>query len=73
MDVEKLDRILKERGVEIEKPKLAAALDDPSFRSWANLHLTPATLLTPDELATYVTCLVLSTPPPVTHETPTQI
>ena len=64
MDVESLDRILKERGVQIEKSKLAAVLNDASFSSWARLHLTPATLLSPDELATYVTCLSLSHGPP---------
>ncbi|MBE3043680.1 hypothetical protein IMZ48_14140 [Candidatus Bathyarchaeota archaeon] len=80
MDVDSLDRVLKERGISIEKAKLAAALGDPSFSSWADLHLTPATLLTPDELATYVTCLScppLVCPPrspnPVPHETLTRI
>lgn len=57
MDVDSLDRVLKDRGVSIERAKLTAVLGDASFSSWASLHLTPATLLTPDELATYVTCL----------------
>lgn len=73
MDVDGLDRILRERGVEIERTKLEAALDDASFKSWASLHLTPATLLTPDELATYVTCLSHSPSVPPRHPRDTRL
>lgn len=73
MDVDALDRVLKDRGVEISRSKLSAALQDPAFSSWAKLHLTPATLLTPDELARYVICLpcILFPPRPpfLTHRT----
>lgn len=57
MDVDTLDRILKDRGVEVERKRLAEALQDEGFKDWAELHLSAATLLSPDELATYVTCL----------------
>lgn len=59
MDVDTLDRILKDRGVAVDKKRLAEVLQDEGFSDWAELHLSPATLLSPDELATYVTCLNL--------------
>lgn len=68
MDVDTLDRILKDRGVEVERQRLAEVLRDEGFADWAELHLSPATLLSPDELATYVTCL---NPSPSRSPTPT--
>ncbi|SPO04587.1 uncharacterized protein DNG_07272 [Cephalotrichum gorgonifer] len=53
MDVDALDRILKERGIDVSRSQLSGALRDASFSAWAKLHLTPATMLTQDELSTF--------------------
>ncbi|PKS10128.1 hypothetical protein jhhlp_001878 [Lomentospora prolificans] len=57
MDLDTVDRILKDYGIDIDRSELKAAFNhqdgDTSLSQWASLHLGHETLLTPDELTLY--------------------
>jgi hypothetical protein len=67
MDADPLDRILRDRGISVDKSDLTNALQNSCdeelqeknsqspFAKWATQYLGTDTLLTPDELDTYIT------------------